>query len=170
MRQVRFGFGALAVGISLGCASKTRVGQVVWTPEVRDSEAYLATDPDLMETRSWLINYYYVSETRSQIGVDVLQSCGSAHVRHVLWMIRHHPDAAVLGSPEGSHFGWLTQAERMSLALSWRLAAMAHERDARVLSNALACELFHSPGPNDDYANLWRAQLNSIRNTSATKP
>jgi hypothetical protein len=137
---------------------------------IRDREADLVIDPDLTEIRAWLIQYYYFREMSDPANLDVRFASSCSHVGHVLWMIRNHPDAAVLGSPEGSHFGWLTQEERMLLALSWRLAAMAHQRDARVLSNALACELFYSPGPNDDYANLWRAQLNSIRNTSATKP
>jgi hypothetical protein len=167
---IGFRFAVLAVGVCSGCACRTRVEQDVWTPEVRDSEAFLVTDPDLVETRDRLIRYYYISETQSPIGVDVLQSCASAHLRHVLWMIRHHPDAAVLGRPEGSHFGWLTQSETMRLAISWRLAAMGRPQDARVLNNALACELFASPGPNDDYADLWRAQLNSLRNKAQTKP
>src|SRR5262245_13638262 len=55
-------------------------------------EQKLAKAPDDLETRTVLLGYYF----RGQYGSPEHQA---ARRRHVLWVIRNHPDAEVAGLP-----------------------------------------------------------------------
>ncbi len=60
----------------------------------RKAEEQLQTNPDDLSLRSRLLEYYSSKQFESRTARKVWQ-------RHVLWLIEHHPEAAVLGQPYG---------------------------------------------------------------------
>src|SRR5262249_32762508 len=87
-----------------------------------------AADPENLLLRARLIGRYGIA-----LGRDTVRE---ARRRHILWLIRHHPEAEIAGSP----FSGLTtffdgpavrEAEQL-----WREQVAAHPESPRVLGNA----------------------------------
>lgn len=73
-----------------------RKGRDLNTDEAELLEKKLAAEPNDITSRTQLLGYYQ----NRRLGQD--ESALAAIRRHVLWLVRNSPDAAVLGSPDGT--------------------------------------------------------------------
>ena len=67
-------------------------GQKLTPNEVNDLEATVAKNPDDLSARTKLLGYYLFRQFSSQEAKE-------AHQKHVLWIIKNHPEAVIAGLP-----------------------------------------------------------------------
>ena len=91
-------------------------------------ERKLEQAPDDLETRTVLLGYYF----RNHAGADNQ----AARRRHVLWLIRNHPEERVAGLPYAEIDDYLDPDGFRAASSLWKEQADAHGTDVRVLVNA----------------------------------
>jgi TonB family protein len=98
--------------------------------EAERLEQRLLQEPEDLGARARLLGYYYINAKKPE------------RMKHVLWVIEHHPEWAQPGfsavgiSAMGNLFNDKTDYDRA--AALWRQEAAIHPNDARVLANAAA--------------------------------
>ncbi len=105
------------------------------------AEQALASNPEDLKLRTDLIHYYHhhtmrLVGSRPVVDEAVVQRRGE----HILWLVERHPEAPILGMPEGAfdHPGALqaNAAARAKAAPVWRRHAASPVAPAAVLANA----------------------------------
>lgn len=97
--------------------------------QARVLETRLEAQPDDLDTRTKLLDYYSSPRVRRS------PEAARARERHVLWLVRHHPEAEIAGSHHAQLYGFDSEAYYKAKAL-WLEQAKAHAKDVRVLGNA----------------------------------
>lgn len=75
-----------------------RQGYSITAADAAQLEEALAKDPEHAEARAKLLGYYFASAPR---GVPV-EEVRQARLRHILWLIEHHPDSNLLDGAEAT--------------------------------------------------------------------
>ena len=126
------------------------------TPKEADKlERRLKQHPDDFNTRMLLLEYYFWQMIQSP-------SAHVAHERHVLWVIRNHPDADIAGVPamslvHGREDDAIAKAKRL-----WQQQISAHPKNAKLLGNAVT--FFLKQGSETGLELLNRAQALEPKN------
>jgi tetratricopeptide (TPR) repeat protein len=97
----------------------------------QDLETALAKDPEDLAARTELIGYYWHRALTSTASRQPLQ-------QHVLWIVEHHPEAAIGGLPEAQLSPFQDGKAYEDAARGWRQAAVDHASDPAVLWNCAA--------------------------------
>lgn len=133
-------------------------------------EAKLEAAPNDLESRLRLLGYYFRAR----------RAGGEARLKHVLWMIRHHPDSRIAANPE-LHVNQILEREAYSQAKAvWLEQVDKDDVSAAVLGNAArffllseqsrAEELLKKAQTLEPHAGEWSEQLGHLymlRMTSA---
>lgn len=102
--------------------------------EAKALEASLAEHPDDLAMRKHLISYYFEAEIESDS-----QELKQKREEHIFWLIEHHPESEIAGSPEAfiepAQMGGSSDGYEKALKL-WSKQSEIHGDDARVLANA----------------------------------
>jgi tetratricopeptide (TPR) repeat protein len=88
-------FGVCALASAEGAASHTVAGAQLDAGEAENLEAILTRRPDDLVARTELLGYY----SKHKLFRD--KAARRSRARHILWLIRNHPQAEVLRIPEG---------------------------------------------------------------------
>jgi tetratricopeptide (TPR) repeat protein len=99
------------------------------TPDqVREMEAALEKKPDDLSARTKLLGYYFTRRASDP-------ASAAAQQKHVVWIIKNRPDAAIAGTPFCSVIR--TDKEKVAEATDlWLKQIKAHPGDIPVLANA----------------------------------
>jgi tetratricopeptide (TPR) repeat protein len=106
-------------------------GSALSPEQAQQLEKQLVQHPDDLSARSKLLGYYLLRAFDTP-------SARSARQRHIFWIIAHHPEAAIAGTPEVYIDQWtdgaaFTQAKRL-----WLQQVSAYPKNAKVAGNAAA--------------------------------
>src|SRR3954449_815428 len=104
-------------------------GGTLSSKEAQNLEAALEKSPDDKVARIKLLGYYLVSRNTNELAKS---SCR----KHVLWVIKNHPEAEITGMPY-AHINEITDPDGYSEAKKlWIEQAKAHAKDAAILGHA----------------------------------
>jgi tetratricopeptide (TPR) repeat protein len=105
--------------------------------DVQELENHLVQNPDDLTARRTLILY---AGMKSWNDPDAAET----HLRHVLWVIQHHPESDLAGAPyimpRGTNAEAIPEAQRL-----WRQQADTHPENAAVLGHAAQFLLHTAP-------------------------
>jgi len=95
-------------------------------------EQELTINPDNLAAREALINYYFMEMIKSRTaGLE------EKHDKHVFWLIEHHPESPLAGSPEASIMPVADSTEAYQHGKQlWLRQVESHPDDQRILRNA----------------------------------
>jgi hypothetical protein len=97
----------------------------------QELEHQLSGKPDDLSARTQLLGYYFMRQFQSD-------SDRHAYQNHVLWLIAHHPQLDVLGSPFAFLLRVLNGDVIEEAKRLWMQQVYAHPKNARVLGSAAA--------------------------------
>src|SRR4051794_36886128 len=104
-------------------------GGTLPSKEAQKIEAALEKSPDDMAARTRLLGYYLVSRNTNELAK-------SACRKHVLWMIKNHPEAEIAGMPY-AQINEITDPDGYSEAKKlWIEQAKAHAKHPAILGHA----------------------------------
>ena len=102
--------------------------------QAQELEEKLKTKPDDREAREKLIRYYFLARLDSGT-----PAAAENREKHILWLIEHHPQSDLAGSPEASIEPWgnagSTEGYQRGKQL-WLQHAQNHPGNAQILCNA----------------------------------
>jgi len=108
-------------------------GQISQT-EAAALEAGLVTNPDNLTARESLIQYYFQEMVESSSS-----DLDEKRQKHIFWLIEHHPESELAGSPEAElmpiGFGANMEGYQRGRQL-WMQQVDSHQNDQRILRNA----------------------------------
>jgi tetratricopeptide (TPR) repeat protein len=110
------------------------LGEEITADDARALEDSLANNPDSLFVRAKLIHYYFRAGLGSQS-----PELEAKREQHVFWLIEHHPEATLAGSPDAEvgMFGSEDNKDAFQRAKSlWMQQIERHPDDLRVLHNA----------------------------------
>jgi hypothetical protein len=138
-------------------------------PAAAALERKLEQAPDDLETRTVLLGYYFRSSYDSP-------EKAAARRRHVLWVIRHHPDAEIAGLPYAELDPFRDDDGYRAAAALWKEQIEAQGRNVQVLTNAarffglrdesLAADLFERAAKLDPSNSMWPGELGHLHSRS----
>jgi len=97
--------------------------------QARKLEQTLLKKPDDFEARTQLLIYYMLEAFHSE-------EAHKSHLRHILWVIQHHPDADLAGTPFVQLHREQDEEAIREVKLLWIQQAANHPDNASVLGNA----------------------------------
>lgn len=97
--------------------------------EARKLEEQLAADPDDLPLRTKLLGYYFLRAYESE-------SARRERQKHIVWIIRNHPEAEVAGLPFVYLDPWLDGDSYDQARRLWLEQIESHEDDPAVIGNA----------------------------------
>src|ERR1039458_7799124 len=118
-------------------------GQNLNTNEVIDLETAVAKNPDNLSARTKLLGYYFMRQYSSQEAKE-------ADEKHVLWIIKNHPEAAVAGLPYCCLDPILDEASYNEAKQLWLDHTKASPTNTIVLGNAAQFFLIHNKDIAED--------------------
>ena len=99
------------------------------TPEqVAELEKVVAQNPDDLKAQTLLLSYYFSKQYTDK-------TIREKKMRTILWLIQNHPEAGVLGSPEGQ-LNLLEDSAYAEGASLWKEQLQLHPNDLRLIWNA----------------------------------
>jgi len=110
------------------------VGETITAEDAKILEDSLVNNPDSLYVHSKLIHYYFDAGISSQSS-----EFEAKREQHVLWLIEHHPEASLAGSPEAgmNMFGDKNGNEAFQRAKAlWMQQVERHPDDLKILYNA----------------------------------
>ncbi len=116
-------------------------------PDPEQLERRLRQYPDDLDARDQLTMFYFWQSS---------PSARLAHARHVLWVIRHHPDSDLAGHPQMSFVDGTKHSVVTRAGQLWREQISAHPRNAKIIGNA--ARWFLKQDPTVGFRLLTRAQ------------
>jgi hypothetical protein len=107
----------------------SRLGRDISADEVRRFEAQIPSSPHVLALRILALGYYFLRERESA-------SARAARHEHIFWIIKHAPESATAGSPEGAIHASDDPAGYARGKELWLEQVAAHPEDTTILGNA----------------------------------
>jgi beta-lactamase regulating signal transducer with metallopeptidase domain len=141
--------------------------------QVQEFEARLKGNPEDAWVRNQLLGYYSLAQSQSQ-------EARQARQQHILWLIEHHPEAAVLGSPHGSLNRVLDGSVYEQAKTLWLKTVQANPKQVAILGNAASFCLLQDRTIAEDFLKqaqaleplnpAWSAKLAHLYQLDANYP
>lgn len=129
-------------------------------------EESLIANPDNLDTREKLIDYYFMEMATSHA-----EGLEEKREPHVLWLIEHHPEAEIAGAPEAEimPFGFAGSTESYQRGKQlWLQQAEKHPDNQRILRNAAQYLLLADGKTSRELLEkAWAIDPNDARTSSA---
>lgn len=106
-------------------------------------EKQLEKAPDDLDARCMLLGYYSFALLQSP-------EAKAAHAKHVFWIIEHHPEATIAGSPETSLDKTLDEKNYSKGKKLWLIQAEKHSTNATILGNAATYFHFYEKDQSEE--------------------
>jgi len=116
-------------------------GRDLTEEQAKAAEEKLQSDPDNLTLRAALIRYYFRAMLASR-----KEDIEAKREPHIFWLIEHHPDSRLAGSPEAriDPIGFMGSVDSYQHGKElWLAQAEKHPDSARVLENAAAFVSLH---------------------------
>lgn len=111
-------------------------GQKLGADQVSDLETTVARNPDDLSARTELLGYYFMRQNSSKEAREARQ-------KHIFWIIKNHPEAAIAGLPYSS-INPIQEGDAYQQARQlWLEQTKAHAQNTTILGNAAQFFLIH---------------------------
>ena len=118
-------------------------GQKLSADQVSDLETAVAKNPDDLSARMKLLGYYFMRQYSSKEAREARQ-------KHIFWIIKNHPDAAMAGLPYSS-INPIQEGDAYQQARQlWLEQTKAHAQNTAILGNAAQFFLIHDKDLAED--------------------
>jgi tetratricopeptide (TPR) repeat protein len=97
--------------------------------EAAQMEDHLTKAPDDLQALTKLLGYYQMHRFGDGNGETM-------RTKHIVWLIQHHPDSEILGTPNGTVEAYRDATGFELAKTAWLEAVKKHDHDAHVLGNA----------------------------------
>jgi tetratricopeptide (TPR) repeat protein len=112
--------------------SEALAGQKLSAGQVSDLETAVTKNPDDLAARTKLLGYYFMRQ-------DSSKEAGEARQKHIFWIIKNHPEAAIAGLPfceiDPVNPFWEGNGYKRAKQL-WLEQTKAHAQNTAILGNA----------------------------------
>lgn len=133
-------------------------GRTLSSGEAASLEDSLQSDPENADARARLLGYYFHLETAGDQAT--IPAAHASRLRHVEWLIEHHPESEIAAMPQTRMFYQDGGVEYQKQKDLWIQQAQRFPQDARVLKNAANFLISKDAG----------ASLNLMKQAAALQP
>lgn len=104
-------------------------GDTLSAHQASDLETIVAKNPDNLSARAELLGYYFMRHYLSK-------EAREAREKHIFWIIKNHPEAAIAGLPYSTINATLEGDAYQQAKQLWLEQTKAHDRNTTILGNA----------------------------------